>query len=135
MKIILEIDTFGFERPGIGRNLLFLSIEGAHFFLLLFIADYRILQRIFSFVIKAIRRVIRSVALRVYMRLMKKKRKSTIEMETQINNTDVLNEENRITKMTFDELKSCDLVVKKLSKTYGKFVAVNRISFAIERYA
>lgn len=46
---------------------------------------------------------------------------------------DVASERERIKKMTPNELKSEILVMKNVSKYYGKFCAVNRLSTSIKK--
>lgn len=133
--MIPEFDTFGFEPPGIGHNLTLMFYEGVSIFVLLFIIDYRIPQRIFYFIIKVAK---------MCRKCLEKSRKKTqkikplIEIENEIepdrNDDDVVKERNRIKQMKLHEIKTYELVIKKLTKFYGKFLAVNKMSVAIEGY-
>lgn len=53
--------------------------------------------------------------------------------QTQID-TDVDAENKRVEKMTKLDLDTNNLVVKNLSKSYGKFLAVNKLSLVLQRY-
>lgn len=46
---------------------------------------------------------------------------------------DVVEEKNRVEAMSESVIKSHNLVLLELSKSYGKFVAVHDMSFAVEQ--
>lgn len=48
--------------------------------------------------------------------------------------SDVLAEQQRVDAMSAPQIESNNLVMRQLSKMYGKFVSVNRLSIAVERY-
>ncbi|XP_052859763.1 phospholipid-transporting ATPase ABCA3-like [Anopheles cruzii] len=101
--------TFTFDTTtGINRSLLFFTGIGVACFALIMIVDYRLLKKIFG-------------------------RSATSQTEDPSNevDSDVLEEKRRIEKCDAAELASYNLVLKELSKSYGKFVAVNKLSVGV----
>lgn len=49
-----------------------------------------------------------------------------------IMDSDVVQEQKAVAKMSQDEMQSYSLVTKELSKMYGSFCSVNRLSFTVE---
>lgn len=54
------------------------------------------------------------------------------ETEDAVMDTDVMVEKNRINAMTNDEIKGTNLVTKGMTKYYGKHLAVNQLSLAVQ---
>lgn len=51
-----------------------------------------------------------------------------------VDDEDIVAQEELINHMTDEDLRSRSIVMKNLSKFYGKFCAVNQVSLSIKRY-
>lgn len=111
----LGTNIYGFERPGIGSNLIAMFGMGVFCFLLLLIVEYRIHQRFIYFILSFVKR-----------------NPEPMEIKLDVKDNDVINERNRINQMTTDDYKMYSLILKELTKFYGNFLAVNQISVAVE---
>uniref|UniRef100_A0A182J4R4 ABC transporter domain-containing protein n=1 Tax=Anopheles atroparvus TaxID=41427 RepID=A0A182J4R4_ANOAO len=99
------------EQTGINRSLLFFVGIGVVGFCAVLFIDYRLFKKIFS-----------------------RKTASVVASEDQRNeqdDSDVLEEKRKIASSSEGELSSYNLVLKDLSKSYGKFVAVNKLSVGV----
>ena len=97
------------QQTGINRNLLFFAGIGVVSFAIILLVDYRVAKKLFS-------RSANGVTM------------SSDQGET---DSDVLEEKRRIAACSSGELASYNLVLKELSKNYGKFVAVNKLSVGV----
>lgn len=88
---------------------------GVFCFLLLLIVDYRLHQRFIYFILSFV-----------------KQNQEQIEMKLDVKDNDVINEKIKINQMTSDDFKSYNLILNGLTKFYGKFLAVDQISIAVE---
>lgn len=68
-----------------------------------------------------------------YLRSFSQKKNPAIAKQSDID-SDVEEESNRVLQMTMSELTANRLVLRKLSKFYGNFQAVNQLSVAIGGY-
>lgn len=84
---------------------------GAILFLILFVKESRVLDRLF-YLFKMIHR-------------------RSLPVETANEDSDVRIEKARIQAMSMDVVKRTNLVVKSMSKFYKSYLAVNRISLAV----
>lgn len=57
----------------------------------------------------------------------------TIDDSDNVDDDDVIAEKVLINNMTEDELRSESMVMKNISKYYGHFCAVNKVSVSIKR--
>lgn len=107
-------DYFDFDNYGIGRNLLYLFVVGISVFAVLLLNEYEIFAAAFysikSFFVS----------------------KFTLDPSTEPIDSDVMEEKEKVQNMSKLEIESYNLVVKNMSKVYGKFVAVNNMCVAVE---
>ncbi|XP_053672343.1 phospholipid-transporting ATPase ABCA3-like [Anopheles nili] len=104
-----DTSAFTFDTTtGINRSLLFFVGIGVVAFAILLIVDYRVTKKIFS-------RATHSEPVR----------------EDGEQDSDVLVEKHKVAACSAGELASYNLVLKELSKSYGKFVAVNKLSIGV----
>uniref|UniRef100_A0A182NIG1 ABC transporter domain-containing protein n=1 Tax=Anopheles dirus TaxID=7168 RepID=A0A182NIG1_9DIPT len=98
------------QQTGINRSLLFFTGIGAVSFVILLIVDYRVVKKIFS-----------------------RRNANGIEVSQDDGevDSDVMEEKRQIAASSDGELASYNLVLKDLSKSYGKFVAVNKLSVGV----
>lgn len=99
---------------GIGRNLVFMTGTGIVFFSVLLITEYRLISSV-TYKIKSWFTSFHLV-------------KSDDPIDS-----DVIQEKNRVKTMSKMEIENHNLVLKEMSKVYGKFVAVNDMSIAVEQ--
>lgn len=109
-----EVDYFEWAEPGIGRNLIYMLCTGCFCFAVLLIIEYRLLASV------------------VYAVLSIFQRQLPPETEDAVLDDDILAEKQRVNAMSEDDIGFNNLVIKKVSKFYGKFLAVNQISIAIK---
>lgn len=83
-------------------------------FIILMIIEYRVLESA------------------MYVLLSLRQQKFPAESEDGVIDADVLEEKQRVAAMSPMEIESNNLVMQKVSKYYGKFLAVNQISIAIK---
>lgn len=107
-----EVNYFQWEYPGIGRNLAYMLGTGIVCFAVLLIIEYRFLARVLYFFLHLIRR--------------------QLPPQTQNLDDDVVAEKQRVNAMTEIDIGLNNLVIRKVSKFYGKFLAVNQISIAVK---
>lgn len=103
-------------KDGIGKNLVLMLFTGIVAFLVLNMIEYGLLRIIKQFLFRYIKRTYPSNA-------------------SEVDDDDVSAERDRINNMTEQELKSETLVMKNVSKFYGKFCAVNKMFVSIKRYS
>ncbi|KAL9704634.1 hypothetical protein quinque_008152 [Culex quinquefasciatus] len=106
-----NVKIFSFEPTGINRNLLFMSGLGAACFVILMIIEYRVMQRIFT-------------------SLMRKR--SPPVLNPALIDSDVLAEKERIRVMSMGEISATSLVLRDVTKFYKSFLAVNQMSVSVE---
>lgn len=109
-----EVDYFEWAEPGIGRNLIYMLCTGCFCFAVLLIIEYRLLASV------------------VYAILSLFQRRLPPDTEDAVLDDDILAEKQRVNAMSDDDIGINNLVIKKVSKFYGKFLAVNQISIAIK---
>ncbi|KAK3103182.1 hypothetical protein FSP39_017082 [Pinctada imbricata] len=107
--------------PGIGKNLLFMSLQGLVFFIIILLAEYQVFTRIMYSISKP-------------------KNRSAVGSIEDLGESsamgqrddDVVNEEKRINQTAITTLMGTDkLIVKNISKYYGNFHAVQNVSVGV----
>lgn len=112
---LVETRTYAWKEPGIGRNLIYMIATGAICFAILLIIEYRVFEGIGYWISGFFQRSPPSAA----------------EGEIDV---DVDNEKKRVKRMTTADLETNNLVLQSLSRYYGKFLAVNQLSIAVQGY-
>lgn len=108
-----ESNYFSFEKPGIGYHLISFGVQSVIFLFALFIFENNLITAL-------------------YKRLTEKK--SNIVIDRDRLESDVHTEELRIKRRSFFTLFQTDsMVLKNVSKHYGKFLAVGNVSFGVKR--
>lgn len=105
---------FDWEEPGIGRDITYMILEGTLTFSVLLLLEYRLI----AVVIYKIKRLPSA---------------DVKPIEDSIIDSDVLEEIYRVKAMPKTEIESTSLVVQDMTKIYGKFLAVNQLSIAVDR--
>lgn len=113
-KLVCSYNYYSWSRPGIGKNLFVMSFVGAAAFAILFLFEYRIFHRLFH---KGKQLVKLSVA----------------PAEEGIVEADVQIEKDRVQKMDAAQIQFNHLLFTDLTKYYGKLLAVNQLSLAVDR--
>ncbi|XP_058124970.1 phospholipid-transporting ATPase ABCA3-like [Anopheles ziemanni] len=104
--------AFTFDQlTGINRSLLFFFGIGVVAFSAILIIDYRLFKKFFS------RKTVSVVV--------------SDDRQVDEQDSDVMDEKRRVASCSDVELSSYNLVLKDLSKSYGKFVAVNKLSVGV----
>ncbi|XP_055602215.1 phospholipid-transporting ATPase ABCA1-like [Uranotaenia lowii] len=110
-----DLDVFTFGETGINKDLIFLVFVGVTACAVVLMIDYRTYQEVFAKILN-----------------------NSKNGEPEINGTvspsmddDVLAEKQKIGAMSPEDIKNYNLVLRDVSKYYGKFRAVNNISVAI----
>lgn len=111
--IFIEIDIYSWYEPGIGRYLFSFFVTTIIFFTILFIIEQDVLA-------KAIKIICRPP----------KKTDHPPKYDNEIDD-DILNEKKKANALTLADTHFTNLVLKNISKSYGKFVAVNQISLIV----
>lgn len=91
-----------------------MGVTGVIFFIVLLIIEYRVLSGLIYLISS------------FCQRKLPKRSEETID-------DDVAEEKRRIDMLSKDEIEDHNLVMQKLSKFYGSFLAVNQISIGIKR--
>lgn len=86
-----------------------MTATGIVFFMILFIIEFRV----FSLIFYSISNASLSGSIRI--------------------DDDVKEEETRVAAMTIEDLQENNLVLQKITKSYGKLLAVNQVSVAVQR--
>lgn len=107
-------DYFDFDNYGIGRNLMYLFIVGTFAFIVLLVNEYGIMASVFYWI-------------KSYFKTVE------INASDEAVDSNVLEEKEKVRNMSQMETESYNLVVDSMSKAYGKFVAVNSMSIAVEQ--
>lgn len=110
-------DFYGWEEPGIGRNLVYFAGTGVGSFLLILMIEYGILTE------------------QIY-KILRLFRRDLPQLETDDQDVDVYNEKQRINAMSDHSRADYDednLILKEVSKFYGSFLAVNQISVGVKQ--
>lgn len=111
------LDYFAWEAPGIGRNMTFQIGTGFVLFVVLFLIEFQVPQTWYRNSL-------------LYQRLLSKQppRKEKLDWEY---DSDVLLENRKIDQFGMKQIKSYNLVLQRMTKYYGHFLAVNRLSLAV----
>lgn len=91
----------------------FLLVVGCCLYLLLFLVEFQVPQRMF-YAVKGVKK----------MRIE--------ERDETIMDSDVMEEHARIKKMSFQQIGNYNLVLRDMTKFYDSFLAVNKLSLAVE---
>lgn len=103
-------EIWSFQEKGIGTNLVTLGCGSIVFLLIVFLLDYRFFDKI-SYKISFSEKKLPSLT---------------------TTDTDVLAEIERVKSKSLELITANKLVMKKLTKSYGNFVAVNQLYVAVE---
>ncbi|XP_055683327.1 phospholipid-transporting ATPase ABCA3 isoform X3 [Lutzomyia longipalpis] len=106
---------FDFTDPGIGRDLVYMAVVGVIMFGILLIKETRVLEGVFYRGKKAIEAPIPET-----------------EEESGLLDSDVQAEKNRIREMTLADIENHNLILKDMTKYYGKFLAVNQLCVGVD---
>lgn len=111
-------DIFAYHEPGIRRNLYYMAGTGIVCYILLFLVEFRIIRAL------------------IYSTSGKSELKSPPASEDDKPNDDkdVTAEKDRVKEMADEDLRTHDLVLRDLTKSYGRTVAVNQISVGIRGF-
>uniref|UniRef100_A0A182MY51 ABC transporter domain-containing protein n=1 Tax=Anopheles dirus TaxID=7168 RepID=A0A182MY51_9DIPT len=107
---------YQWDRPGIGRHLLYCLLMTVVYFVVLFLLDFKVLKLI----VQKVREW--------YHRKYHKQETGSSEAEM---DSDVQREKERIGAMTLDERARTNLVAHEMTKYYNRFLAVNKLSVGI----
>lgn len=110
----IDLNIYGWNEPGIGRYLMYMGASGVVYFALLFIIEFGV----FAMAAQCIRGAFEG-------RLPSKPNMPIDD--------DVIEEKKKVDAMSSQDLDVNNLVLRNLSKFYGKFLAVNQISVAVKR--
>lgn len=118
VSLLFAVDKlFSFSETGIGLDLITMLLTGIISYGILIIIELGSIKILKMFILKHLRRA----------------RKSDNDDSTSMDN-DVLAEKIRIEQMTDVELKTQAMVLKNVSKDYGKFTAVKNVSFSVRGF-
>lgn len=114
-------DIFAYDAPGIRMNLYYMAGTGIVCYILLFIMEFRVIRTL------------------IYLTSGKFKSESPPNENAAGANDvpvadDVTAEKDRVAALTNDDMQTHDLVLKDLTKLYGKTAAVNGISVGIQGF-
>lgn len=109
-----EKNIYAWDDPGIGCYLTYMAVTGIVFFAILFLIEFRVFSMIFYHISNAFAT-------------------KTFTLNVDDIDEDVLEEKNKVDEMTPDDLRANNLVLDKLTKFYGKLLAVNQVSVAVQR--
>lgn len=112
-----DVTLYGWEEPGIGRSITYMSMVAIAFFSILLTFEFRLISLALYYI-----RGVQAIVLPI------------IAPSVGHLNVDVQNEKDKVNDMTDDELEDYNLVVRNLTKFYGIKAAVKELCFAIERY-
>lgn len=108
---------FAWKEPGIGRNLVFMFGTGIFYFALLLLNEYRVFQKFYFFIWNSLKLKFIKIA-------------ASEEIDA-----DVLEEKKRVDSLiSSKEFASHNLILQNLTRFYGNFVAVNRLSLAVQPF-
>lgn len=109
-------DYFAWESPGVLRNVIFMIISGVLFMAILFMVEFRMFHRMLY---KCKRSPAQALS-------------PTTGLDGAVVDSDVMEEKNRIENMSNNEIRANNLVVRNMTKFYGKFRAVNDICVGVD---
>lgn len=110
MCLLWNPNLWAWEEPGMGKPLVGFLVQAVLFWALLILVESRVLKFTFNF--------------------QKQKKRSLAQM----NDSDVIAEANRIRTQNMQTLMKTDaMVVKNVTKKYGRLTAVSDVSFAVKR--
>lgn len=110
-------DIFAYDAPGIRRNLYYMAATAIVCYVLLFIMEFRVIRTL------------------IYCTRGKSKSKLPPKNADDVPiDDDVQGEKDRVAELTDEDLQAQDLVLKDLTKLYGRTMAVNEISLGIHRF-
>ncbi|XP_055711669.1 phospholipid-transporting ATPase ABCA3 isoform X3 [Phlebotomus papatasi] len=106
---------FDFQDPGIGRDLTYMALVGVIMFVVLLLKETRVLEGIFYRGKKVLMNPIPET-----------------EEEGGLLDDDVRVEKERVREMSLTDIEKHNLVLKDMTKYYGKFLAVNQLCVGVE---
>lgn len=109
----VNTDYFRWDSPGIGRNIVFSLIVGTLLFVILLLIEYGIFAEISYYI---------------------QNRFAQPPKVPADEDTDVRDERNKMHNVTEAQLNDYTLVLKDVTKYYGKFLAVNGLSLGVKKY-
>ncbi|XP_035791057.1 ATP-binding cassette sub-family A member 3-like [Anopheles albimanus] len=115
-----ELYYYQWDRPGIGRHLLYCLVMTVIYFALLFLLDFKVLKRI----VQKLREWYHRKHFQAEVAANATKEVTEVD-------SDVRKEKERIGTMAEEERYRTNLVVQGMSKYYGRFLAVNQLSLGI----
>ncbi|OXA56781.1 ATP-binding cassette sub-family A member 3 [Folsomia candida] len=115
----LKQNYLDWERMGVGKNVVYLIISATFYIVLLLSVEFKVFKKIRDIFRKPV-----SIL---------DDNESDIQDPVGLEDSDVLNEEEKIRKTDLQTLfKSERLVVRDLTKTYKKFLAVDHLNFSVQ---
>ncbi|XP_037937487.1 ATP-binding cassette sub-family A member 3-like [Teleopsis dalmanni] len=108
-------EYFAWKSPGVLPELLYMLITAALFFAMLIVIEYGLIGEI------------------LYKINCKNCSKKLTAPENGFLDQDVANERHRVANMSTAEVKEQNMVLDRLTKFYGKFLAVNQVSLSVNR--
>ncbi|KAF5277495.1 hypothetical protein FQR65_LT03832 [Abscondita terminalis] len=105
---------YSWKAPGIGRNVFFSIVIGLIFITILLLKEYRILEEI------------------RYSLQKKPDRSDTLDLLPE--DDDVNQEREKIKNLSSNEIETCNLVLSDVTKYYKKFLAVNKLCLAVNKF-
>ncbi|XP_059614826.1 phospholipid-transporting ATPase ABCA3 isoform X2 [Phlebotomus argentipes] len=107
---------FDFKAPGIGRDLTYMAVVGLIMLVILLLKETRVLEGVFY----RGKNVVDKVTI------------PETEEEGGLLDDDVRDEKERVREMTLTDIENHNLVLKDMTKYYGKFLAVNQLCVGVE---
>lgn len=115
-----EENVYTWSDPGIGRNSTYMIVTGVVFFGILLIIEYSLLPKAADHIAELLKR-------------MRKSKEDPPLSENSYIDNDVKEEKRKVNALIPIDLKFNDLVLRNLTKIYGKCKVVNEISVALKR--
>lgn len=112
------LDYFAWQSPGIGRNLCFQMFTGLALFILVFLIEFDVPQKLYRHLF-------------IYQKRKIAKQQDALIRPDEQYDSDVLQENRRIAGLGYNQIKGFNLVLKRITKYYGDFLAVNNLSLAV----
>lgn len=107
-------DYYDFKSPGIGRNVIFSCCTGIILISILLLIEYRVFEKI-------------------RYKIWKSRLPSSSLPETS-EDSDVLNEKQKIKNLTPEQINNSSLVMRDVTKYYKRFRAVNNLCLEVNKY-
>ena len=113
------------EKPGIGRLLLLYLLQAVVFWFLIVLTELNVFSQL--------KAKYNDFKINIMKKLTKKEILENVEIQETVD-LDVSTESKRIEESDFNKLKETDaLIIKRLAKYYGDFLAVDHISYGVKR--